>query len=506
MTFSLIKTKKMQIKIIFIVIFLLIRPTLSDAQTVFDTIIGEINKNDYPEDIIKLTNNNYLITGFKGEYQNSNAFFLTCNEEGLISNYTNLQQNNNSLTIEKIIKNNSGFLLLGTTGNNSENKLCFYSYDNNYNFLWQKEYELYKKDTIINNFLDYTVNTNNEIVIIGSAGTNPFSNAKPFTFKTNFNGDSLFFKKNYENVNGAPFIYDIDTIPNTDKYLVAAYEFRLGTSAFETNVVRLNNNLEVDTVFRPLPVNGSPYEGFWGNSQLEFLSDTTFLLASRKWIYAKGQEEEVCVQLYDTAFNLYKETCWGAEAESMDYFSNWGLSFIDKSTIYVGATSPIDFVPWTINYMMLTKLDENLDIVWTKFYGGNASYRLDHVVATEDGGCIMVGKYLYPDTMNYEDIIILKVDADGNSSLPTGVENTENFVKDVIVYPNPTTGFINIQKGQQIQNAKIEIYDLNGKLIIRQVLSSDISKINLKNNPKGTYIYKIMNKNKLLDTGKIILE
>lgn len=497
----------MQNKIIFLVIFLLIIPSLSDAQTVFDTIIGEPNKDDVITDFLTIDNSKILLNGYKDEYPENNSFFLIYDTNIGIQNYINFPKyENNTLCIQKNIKTNSGFLFIGSTGKTVQNKLCLYSYDNNYNFLWQKEYELYKKDTVINFFLDYTVNTNNEIVIIGSAGLNPFNDGKPFAFTTNFNGDSLFLKKEYNAVNGLPFIYDIDTIPNTDKYLVAAYEFRLGTSAFETNVVRLNNNLEIDSVFRPLPINGSLYEGFWGNSQLEFLTDTTFIMAARKNIVNKRQEEEVCVQLYDTAFNLYKETCWGAEAQSMDYFSNWGLNFIDNSAIYVGATSPIDLTPWTINHMMLTKLDENLDIVWTKFYGGNASYRLDHVIATEDGGCIMVGKYLYPDTMNYEDIIILKVDADGNSSLSAGVENAESFVKDVIVYPNPTTGLINIQKGQQIQNATIEIFDLNGKLITRQVLLSDLSQINLENNPKGTYIYKIMNKTGLVDTGKIILE
>ncbi len=253
------------------------------------------------------------------------------------------------------------------------------------------------------------------------------------------------------------------------------------------------------------PINEDAFELFWGNSQLEFLTDTTFLLASRKLLSGKNDEENVCVQLYDTAFNLYKEICWGAESESIDYFSNWGLDFIDKSNIYIGGTSPIDKYPWVKNYMMLTKLDENLDIVWTKFYGGNASYRLDHVVAIEDGSCIMVGKYFDTETMEHNDIIIIKIDADGNSSLPTGIEKNEKLVKDIIVYPNPTKGVINIQKGQQIQNATIEIYDLSGKFMTKKEISSDISRIDLTKHKAGTYFYNIICKNKIIDKGKIIL-
>ncbi len=182
----------MQNKVLYIVVFILVFPTLSNAQVLFDTIMGDTKKDDYPMAVMKLNNNKYLIAGFKGKTQNSSAFFFNCTENGLISNYTDIAQENNSLTIEKIINHNSGFFLLGTTGDNTENRLCLYSFNNNFDFLWQKEYSLYGQDTIICNFIDYAVNSNNEIIVMGSAGLDPFFDAKPFTFKTNFNGDSLF--------------------------------------------------------------------------------------------------------------------------------------------------------------------------------------------------------------------------------------------------------------------------------------------------------------------------
>jgi len=498
--------KKIFKKITLIVVLLI--PNFLYSQIVFDTIIGNSKFNSYVENVLIDNNKNIILVGTKGIYPNYNGYILQLNEIGTLENEVELINDNEIISLEKLIDVDTGYIFVGRSGLNKFCKIKIYSCDYNYNINWQKKYELFAGDTIIEQFFGCIKNKDNEIVIFGSAGLNPFFDARPFVFKLNLEGDSLYLEKGYDYmVNQSTYIFDLDTIPKADKYLVSSYEFREDPDPWECDIVKYDKFFNIDTIFRPIPLINSTYDAFWGNSQIKFISDTTFLYAARKLIFGKklNQEEEVCVQLYDTAFNLYKEVCWGADGSSMDYFSYWGLDYIEKTAIYVGGTSPIDGGQYD-NYFMLTKLNENLNIVWTKFYGGNASYRLNHVIPTNDGGCLMVGKYFYADTMSYDDIILIKVDADGNSSLTSNIkENPQSLVKDIIVYPNPTSNIINFRKGQQIQQAIIEIYDINGKLIIQREFVDEILTIDLNNNQKGIHIYKIFNKNNLIDSGKIIL-
>ncbi|MBR6092100.1 MAG: T9SS type A sorting domain-containing protein, partial [Bacteroidales bacterium] len=58
-----------------------------------------------------------------------------------------------------------------------------------------------------------------------------------------------------------------------------------------------------------------------------------------------------------------------------------------------------------------------------------------------------------------------------------------------VAYPNPGGNTLNIRTA--LQNAHVEVYDLNGKLFHSQEITDNITPINTSDWSNGTYIWKV---------------
>ena len=72
------------------------------------------------------------------------------------------------------------------------------------------------------------------------------------------------------------------------------------------------------------------------------------------------------------------------------------------------------------------------------------------------------------------------------------------------VYPNPTTGKLNILTENWPQNSKIEVFNSIGKLVYHSLIPSTTFMIDLSDKPDGVYILNISS-NKKMETVKIVL-
>ena len=85
-----------------------------------------------------------------------------------------------------------------------------------------------------------------------------------------------------------------------------------------------------------------------------------------------------------------------------------------------------------------------------------------------------------------------------------------NGVKELVangiaIYPNPTNGILNISISTELAgNTSIEVYDALGKLVIKDLLSSETTTLNTLKLIDGMYVYKIINNNKAIKIGKIV--
>lgn len=69
-----------------------------------------------------------------------------------------------------------------------------------------------------------------------------------------------------------------------------------------------------------------------------------------------------------------------------------------------------------------------------------------------------------------------------------------NYNKELIeIFPNPSKGLLNINNVKNIQNTKVEVIDLNGKILILENIVNENTTLNIENLANGLYIIKIIN-------------
>ncbi|WP_281336887.1 T9SS type A sorting domain-containing protein [Flavobacterium eburneipallidum] len=72
--------------------------------------------------------------------------------------------------------------------------------------------------------------------------------------------------------------------------------------------------------------------------------------------------------------------------------------------------------------------------------------------------------------------------------------STEEFIKQSLtVYPNPSSGIFNISSNQNIENASIKVFDLNGRIIHQSRKISENKVLDLTHSQNGIYILNIEN-------------
>ena len=76
----------------------------------------------------------------------------------------------------------------------------------------------------------------------------------------------------------------------------------------------------------------------------------------------------------------------------------------------------------------------------------------------------------------------------------------ENKDSEITLYPNPGNNTLNICT--TLQNACVEVYDMNGRMVHSQVITENVTTINAESWPLGTYIWKVMANGKEAESGK----
>ena len=78
----------------------------------------------------------------------------------------------------------------------------------------------------------------------------------------------------------------------------------------------------------------------------------------------------------------------------------------------------------------------------------------------------------------------------------TGVGNILVDNNNLFIYPNPANDYVNVNATVNLQN--IEIYSIDGQLLISEIVDTNNDKIDVSNLPSGTYILRAANQSALL--------
>ena len=168
-----------------------------------------------------------------------------------------------------------------------------------------------------------------------------------------------------------------------------------------------------------------------------------------------------------------------------------GVPNSDKQ-IYHACYGRNDWFTYSPYNITLTKTNENLDVIWQESF----TYPTRHLMATflmatNDGGCVVLGGANNWNTGHY-DFFVIKVNSDGMLC------SNEIMVEDLrpyAFYPNPVKDRICFEFSPDVQPTQIEFYDMQGRLIVMQ--RDGMENVDMSQLPAGVYMMRVT-----LDNGK----
>lgn len=121
---------------------------------------------------------------------------------------------------------------------------------------------------------------------------------------------------------------------------------------------------------------------------------------------------------------------------------------------------------------------------------GNVSYTVGQVVYTTNTGT--TGSVAQGVQQAFEIYTLL------------GAENF-NINLQMAVFPNPTTNWLQLDiKNYGFEKLSYQVFDINGKLVLQNKISSETTTISMENLSTNIYLLKVLDNNKEVKTFKII--
>lgn len=152
------------------------------------------------------------------------------------------------------------------------------------------------------------------------------------------------------------------------------------------------------------------------------------------------------------------------------------------------------------SWIVIERIDEDFNTIQTVYYGTDSDrqcYVAESISLTNDDGVLLVLESIKLDDFNIGATSVVKFPAEAF----VGIEEAhENGLKVAVAYPNPGKDVLNIRTG--LQDARVELYDVNGRLVHRQDITEDVTEIDAGDWAEGVYAWKVMANGKMVETGK----
>ncbi len=364
------------------------------------------------------------------------------------------------------------------------------------NLQWEKTYPLpenYKTTSV--RFIP--TNDGNAVILYGLTLGN-WDNAF-LLFKITLDGDSI--KSSFFGPNHAT-IFDIEENPNTSDLIVPVIGFATQTNT-PGQIMVFDSSLYLRLI-------DSTPENVSNGSSIKILDDEHYFLAGNKSYPFNEESYNIALLLMNYQNNSLNSVAVGRAGDTIELGAAYQtLDFKYPGNIYIAGNSMTQlsgYMSYLSTWFLLSRFDSDLNLYWTKYFGGDACYVLQSVTATSDGGAIVAGTrfdYLnHPE--NQLDVYVLKIDSTG---LYTNVDEEKPVpVHDAIVYPNPGSDYLVVQSGPQVCGAFFRMYDMQGRLVMEQRLTSTLLRLSTNTLAAGTYPWQIIFNNKAIESGKWVKE
>jgi hypothetical protein len=314
-----------------------------------------------------------------------------------------------------------------------------------------------------------------------------------YLYKISNNGDSLDFR--YYGGDNAGAVQSLTYNSDSSAYLLHTYGSHWQHGASLNRMIEIDSSLnQVNVLKYPDWYDMSYKTVLWENDQ--------FLSGGDEWVANTGVTKKYFTAyiLNDTLGTVTTTRLTNPDTNST---SAWWRNLDTKgSYVYLGGSFDGEYHSSNdTSWYYIAMLDENLDLVYEKYIGGDKHYWCECVTATSDGGVFLSGICFDIDSIpQFYDAFFVKLDTTG---LPLNIlDDFHQPQTEVNVYPNPGNNKINIRHTQR--NCWIEIYSNSGSMVVKEPLSSGTTTVSTSGLKPGVYIYLIKNEFGKLHSGKWI--
>jgi hypothetical protein len=474
------------------------------AQNTFSLVYGG-EESKRPNSIKQIDNCYYLLSCdfILPSYLGNTAEIVKIDSTGKILKkielYTEVQVSGSLRKIHTI--NSSEFIVLGfyRHDENSNTSIWAIKMDTSLSVIWEKNYTTNVR-TLERICFAKNDSENLALLVTLTTGAPNYFNSILFLELT-LDGDLV--RSKYETT-GNPFTTNGYSIISHDNEY---YAFVDGFSSYlPVPGMGFSERLDLDTNFNITRVLSLP-DGMNGYMTAEKINDQSYFLAGE--VYYTGFYTEVAVQKTDTSNIVLLSNHSGLPGDIPDQPA-WleCMSSVDENIIYTGGNGYPTGGFHTCNLLhpktfILSNYDSLLNNRWTKYYGSDtACYYMMDLDATDDGGCIMAGTILSPNSNpDKTDVIIIRVDSEG---LITSTNKPGIRIMEAMVYPNPGNEYLFVQTGPQNIGANFMLIDIAGQKLLEQIVNEATQQIPTNTLPPATYFWTLNKGNMLIESGKWI--
>ncbi len=462
----------------------------------FELEISSLDMDEVAYDALQLEDQSYVILGQQGvDYDSAHPYILLyhLNYTGQVIQSKRFEVDSSYLlrTVQNIFAVSQGnYLILGNVFEQSSGEVTQYLCNVNSDFDILSENIAMTIPSVSDVASDYIINTEGNVVAVGMI--NDFFYDYVFVKEFSFTGEVLKKKE-----------YEWNTF-----YMSSLVEYPARNSYYVTTLIPNAAVIEIDKSDLEILESTSLPLKFTAIKAKKHFAGDEFLIVGKKQILPT-QNTKLSFLTCNESLQLSDNYNYG-QPDTNCLYQRECVDFINDSVIYLAGThnfapSPPFLFPEP-RWIFMNKLKTDGTIIWQRFYKGELNYMPYKVLATSDGGALILShKYDWNKPDNKRDIHILKIDSTGwyEGLPPVGTGEFEQQ-KQILAYPNPTRDWVHFEPGLY-NDLQLTLYDQNGRELLSRPISSGTS-INLSEFPAGVYIYVIQNQKGFLEKGKVVKE
>ena len=170
-----------------------------------------------------------------------------------------------------------------------------------------------------------------------------------------------------------------------------------------------------------------------------------------------------------------------AECRAVDVRDNSSLYFCYSLDVGVSLSGD--------SWVVIEQLDNDFNTLTEVYYSTDSDLMwccAESITTTRDGGILMTTATKKLADPNKQGSVVVKFPAEAF----LGVEEAHaNGLKVAIAYPNPGHDVLNIRTA--LPDARVEVYDANGRLVHSQGITENVTSINAEAWSEGGYVWKV---------------